>query len=98
MMTNSHVMSGQLIALNVIQLKLAIGWQYKAVWTSEMPVFRKFPDFRKFCSVASVQKYRQKCNFRKFATISGFFDNADWHLCDMQYACIFGIAYQIAEN
>ena len=25
--------------------------------------------------------YRQKCIFRKFATISGFVDNSDWHLC-----------------
>ena len=47
---------------------------------SEMPVFRTFPDFRKFFSDASVQKYRQKCIFRKFTTISGFVDNSDRHV------------------
>ena len=41
-----------------------------------MPVFRTFPDFQTFFSDASVQKYRKNCIFRKFATISGFFDNA----------------------
>ena len=48
---------------------------------TEMPVFRKFPDFKKFVSVASVQKYRQKCILRRFSTLSGFFDKSDWHLC-----------------
>ena len=40
-----------------------------------------FQDFRIFFSDALVQKYRQKCISRKFATISGFVDNSDWHLC-----------------
>ena len=34
-----------------------------------------------FSQMLHVRKYRQRWIFRKFATISGFFDNSDWHLC-----------------
>ena len=43
------------------------------IYYIEMPVFRKCPDFRKFFSDVSVRKYRQKCIFRKFLILSGFF-------------------------
>ena len=45
-----------------------------------------------FFSDASVQRYRQKCIFRKFSTISGFFDNSDLHPCF--YAVCNGLIYQ----
>ena len=62
---------------------------------SEMPVFRKFPDFRKFFSDASVQKYRQKCIFRKFSTLSGFFDKSDWHLCYVAIALFYEVTLDV---
>ena len=55
-----------------------------------MPVFKKFPDFRKFCTEGCVQWYRQKWVFRKFSLISGNFHDSDWHLC-----IGFGILSQI---
>ena len=75
--TYNYTSSMQCIGLT----KCTVSHNYTRYTLSEMPVFRKFPDFRKFFSDACVQKYRQKCIFRKFANMSVFFDNSDWHLC-----------------
>ena len=55
---------------------------------SELPVFRKFPDFRKFCKkfldfrkFYCVQKNRKVYFSRKFSKHFRKFDHCYWHLC-----------------
>ena len=45
-------------------------------YSTEMPVFRKFSYFRRFCSIHCVQMYI----FWIFLGISGNFDQIHWHL------------------
>ena len=58
-----------------------------SIYETEMPVFRKFPDFRKFIKkvldfrkFSPVQKNRSIHFSRKFLSISGNFDHNGWHL------------------
>lgn len=59
--------------------------QYKKLQDTvctEMPVFRKLPEFRKFCTegMYNYSMGKNKCS-GYFLPISGFLCCTDWHLC-----------------
>ena len=78
----------QCIEVMVILWKGTKFGECQDVQNSEMPVFRKCPDFRIFCSDASVRKYRQKCILGNLQPFQDFFDNADWHLWELSVGMI----------